>query len=98
MRVCDLPVTVGRIQDGAGAFRGRILRSEVTPIAADAEEIARMARVSPAERQEYQTRRPVEAVGLRLAAEKALADTKEQLKALLPGAPGRDAHETATDP
>jgi hypothetical protein len=47
---CDLPVTVGRIQDGAGAFHGHILQTAVTPVPADAEEIARMARVPPAER------------------------------------------------
>lgn len=40
----DLPVTLGRIQDGAGDFRGTILQSDVIAAAATADEIARMAR------------------------------------------------------
>lgn len=48
MVASDLPVTLGRIQDGAGNFRGTILQSGVAAEAATAEEIARMARTPPA--------------------------------------------------
>ena len=43
----DLPITVGRIQDGAGEFRGRVLATAVTPAAATGEEVAEMARMPP---------------------------------------------------
>ena len=43
----DLPITVGRIQDGAGKFRGRVLATAVMTEAATAEEVAEMARMPP---------------------------------------------------
>ncbi|MBT6147197.1 MAG: hypothetical protein HOH74_17305, partial [Gemmatimonadetes bacterium] len=47
MIACDLPVTVGHIQDGAGTFRGRILQTAVIATVTDAGEIARMASLPP---------------------------------------------------